>query len=167
MSNYTFKVLYRTAIWSWAVSAVSSFLPWVRVKSGHAFVFDVTGVKIVEGIAVLFLAVAATVAVVGFKRSRWKWAIYVPPLAGLVVTVIAMYGTILVSLLVGDMPMGDEARVGFGLVILLFAGPLALATSSAMAWEVFKLGETSRDFFAAPKLDTGLPWWRASEAERR
>ena len=163
MSNRLFKVLFRTAIWSFAACMASSWLPWIQVNNG-SFTTDFRGTDYRQGNIVFLLGLAGILAVTLFKRSRATWTIHLAPLLGLAVTVMAVRHTIWTSLLVDDVPV--QARVGLGLVVLLFAGPLALATSSVMAWEVFKSRGAGRDFFAGPGLYTGLPWWRAHETEQ-
>lgn len=168
MSNRTFKILYLTAIWSYAVAIASSLFPWVEIQHGVShFTDQLRGLDYFEGVLVLLLGIVAILAVVLFRRSYVDWTIYLAPVAGLAITALVMYLAIDTSLLVDDAPLGVQARVGFGLVLLLFAGPLGFATSFAMVWEVFKSRKTGRDFFTGAEFDTGLPSWRASEAERR
>ena len=100
-------------------------------------VYRISGIDLVEGIAVFFLGMLAIGGSLVFRRMGLKWAAAVAPLCGLAITGIAIYSAVFVSTLASDIEP-DDVRVGFGLWFILFAGPLILGVSSMMALEVFR-----------------------------
>ena len=100
-------------------------------------VYRISGIDLVEGIAVFFLGMLAIGGSLVFRHMGLKWAAAVAPLCGLAITGIAIYSAVFISTLASDVKP-DDVRVGFGLWFIVFAGPLILGVSSMMALEVFR-----------------------------
>ena len=148
----TFRLMRRTVICVSALAMLSITFDWVRfsrneltlsqrevagLRTFTVTVYSIPGTSLVEGIAVFFLGLLAIGGVLVFRHMGLKWAAVVAPLCGLAIAGIAIYSAIIISELAGDVEPAD-ARVGFGLWFILFAGPLILGVSSMMALEVFR-----------------------------
>lgn len=75
-----------------------------------------------------------------------KWAVALAPPCGLAITGIAVGGTISVSGLVGDIGL-DQAKVGFGLLVVQLARQLVLAVASMAAREPVRSHLSGDDVF--------------------
>ncbi len=124
--------------------------PWVRFTlSGPSesypgriivSVYSVSGMNLAEGLIAFLLGALAIAGTVVFKRLGMKWAVVVAPVCGLGITGIAIYGMILLDRFTGAIEP-DQVRVGFGLLVVLFAGPLILGVSSMVALEALRSAE--------------------------
>ena len=148
------RLMHRTVLWSAVAVLASVLLPWVRfTQSGPSesypgrivvSVYSVSGMHLTEGVIVFLLGVLAIAGAVVFKRLEIKWAVVVAPICGLGITGIAVYGVILMDRFTGVIDP-DQLRAGFGLMLMLFGGPLILGVSSMQALEVIRsVGSGSR-----------------------
>ena len=139
--------MHVAVFWSGVAVLVSMVFPWVRFtqsRPSEAYpgriivsVYSVNGMNLTEGVIVFLLGALAIAGAVVFKRLGIKWVVAIAPVCGLGITGIAIYGMILTERFTGAIDP-DQIRVGFGLIVVLFAGPLILGVSSMMALEAFR-----------------------------
>ncbi|MCQ3810270.1 MAG: hypothetical protein KTV68_06915 [Acidimicrobiia bacterium] len=147
MDGGTDRLMHRTVLWTAAVVLASVLFPWVRFTQSRpsesypgriiVSVYSVSGINLTEGVVVFLLGALAIAGAVVCKHLSMNWAAAVAPVSGLGITGIAVYGMILTDRFTGAIDP-DQVRVGFGLLVILFAGPLILGVSLMMALEVLK-----------------------------
>ncbi len=155
--------MHGAVFWTAVAVLASVMFPWVRFTQSRpsesypgriiVSVYSVSGMNLIEGVIVFFLGALAIASVVVFKRLGMKWAVAVAPVCGLGITGIAVYGMILTDRFTGAIDP-DQIKVGFGLIVILFAGPMILGVSSMMALEALRSAR------AAQHKTGQTPSWR-------